>query len=291
MQNIGSNVFKLPNLEKEQKGPQVYTITSGKGGVGKTNLSVNIAIALRQMKKRVLLFDADIHLGNIDLFLGLRPKYTISDVIKGAKEIDQVICKGPGDIDILPASSAVVDLLEAENEIVRHLNQSFAKTKREYDFIVVDSGAGLSQSVLPFVLGADKVLITVTRDPASIADAYGMIKIVKMFKPAMPFLFVANMVSDIEQGESIFRKMRLMVERFCNSNIAYGGSLLEDDLIKQTIRQQKALLLEHPASDAARTIKILTKNLYSLPCDVKKSQNNFFQRFIANRNVALGVEK
>ncbi len=291
MQKIHNNVFKLSNPEKEQKGPQVFTITSGKGGVGKTNLSVNIAIALRQMKKRVLLFDADMHLGNIDLFLGLRPKFTISDVVQEGKEIDQVICKGPGDIDILPASSAVVDLLEAENEIVRQLNQSFAKSKREYDFIIVDSGAGLSRNVLPFVLGADKVLIAVTRDPASIADAYGMIKIVKMYKPAMPFLFVANMVSDIEEGESIFRKMRLMVERFCNSNIAYGGSLLEAVLIKKTIRQQKALLLEHPTSDAARTIKIITKNLYSLPSDVQKSQNSFFQRFISNRNVALGVEK
>ena len=291
MQKLGKNVFKIPQQNSDKKGPQVCTITSGKGGVGKTNLSINIAIALSQMRKKVLLFDADVHLGNVDLFLGIHADYTITDIVQGKKGIDEVIFKGPGGIDILPASSAVIDLLEAEGKIARKLNEAFAKSKKEYDYMIVDSGAGLSQTVLPFVLGADKVGIVVTSDPASIADAYGMIKIVKKFNDSIPVLLIPNRVENRKEGESIFRKMKLMVERFLDGSITYGGTFIEDPLIEKTVKQQKAILLEHPGSNAARTVKVIAKNLYGLPNNNNDNEYKLFERFIANRNKSLGVEQ
>lgn len=290
MQKLGRNVFSIPKKDDEKKGPVVCTITSGKGGVGKTNLSINTAIALKQMRKKVLLLDADIHLGNVDLFLGIRSKYTITDVVKGDKEIDEVIFQGPGGIDILPASSAVIDLLESEQKIARQLNAAFTQSKNEYDYMIVDSGAGLSGSVLPFVLGADKVVIVVTSDPASIADAYGMIKVTKKFQESIPILLVPNRVANREEGESIFRKMKLMVERFLNTSITYGGTINDSQLIEETVRQQKAVILEHPGSRTARTIKVIAKNLYGLPSNNEENQYKLFERFIANRNKSLGVE-
>lgn len=289
MQKLGKNVFKIAKPDTNNKGPQVCTVTSGKGGVGKTNLSINVAIALKKMRKKVLLLDADVHLGNIDLFLGIHSKYNISDIIQGEKEIDEVIFKGPGDIDILPASSAVIDLLEAEDKIARRLNLAFARSEKEYDYMIVDSGAGLSKTVLPFVLGADKVIIVVTSDPASIADAYGMIKIVKNFNDSIPVLLVPNRVENRQEGESIYRKMKLMVQRFLNSQITYGGTLNEEPLIEETVKQQKAVILEHPGSNAARTLKVIAKNLYGLPNN-SDNQYKLFERFIANRNQSFGVE-
>ncbi|HMA62867.1 MAG TPA: AAA family ATPase [bacterium] len=291
MQKLGNNVFSIPKMDTDRKAPQICTITSGKGGVGKTNLSINIAIALKQMRKKVLLLDADVHLGNVDLFLGISSEYTIADVINGDKKIDEVIFQGPGGIDILPASSAVIDLLESEEKIAKKLNSAFSQSKRDYEYMIVDSGAGLSQTVLPFILGADKVLITVTSDPASIADAYGMIKIIKKFEDSIPVLLVANRVKSKSEGESIYRKMKLMVERFLNSSITYGGTINEEPLIEETVKQQKAILLEHPGSPIARNIKVIAKNLYSLQTNNKDNQYRLFERFIANRNKSLGVDK
>ncbi len=291
MQKLGNNVFSIPKMDTDRKAPQICTITSGKGGVGKTNLSINIAIALKQMRKKVLLLDADVHLGNVDLFLGISSEYTIADVINGDKKIDEVIFQGPGGIDILPASSAVIDLLESEEKIAKKLNAAFSQSKRDYEYMIVDSGAGLSQTVLPFILGADKVLITVTSDPASIADAYGMIKIIKKFEDSIPVLLVANRVKSKSEGESIYRKMKLMVERFLNSSITYGGTINEEPLIEETVKQQKAILLEHPGSPIARNIKVIAKNLYSLQTNNKDNQYRLFERFIANRNKSLGVDK
>ena len=291
MQKLGNNVFSIPKMDTDKKGPQICTITSGKGGVGKTNLSINIAIALKQMRKKVLLLDADVHLGNVDLFLGISSEYTIADVINGDKKIDEVIFQGPGGIDILPASSAVLDLLESEDKIAKELNKAFSQSERDYEYMIVDSGAGLSQTVLPFVLGADKVLITVTSDPASIADAYGMIKIIKKFEDSIPILLVANRVESKSEGESIYRKMKLMVERFLNSRITYGGTINEEPLIEETVKQQKAILLEHPGSHVARNLKVIAKNLYSLQTNNKDNEYRLFERFIANRNKSLGVDQ
>ena len=291
MQKLGNNVFSIPKMDTDKKRPQICTITSGKGGVGKTNLSINIAIALKQMRKKVLLLDADVHLGNVDLFLGISSEYTIADVINGDKKIDEVIFQGPGGIDILPASSAVLDLLESEDKIAKELNKAFSQSERDYEYMIVDSGAGLSQTVLPFVLGADKVLITVTSDPASIADAYGMIKIIKKFEDSIPILLVANRVESKSEGESIYRKMKLMVERFLNSRITYGGTINEEPLIEETVKQQKAILLEHPGSHVARNLKVIAKNLYSLQTNNKDNEYRLFERFIANRNKSLGVDQ
>lgn len=288
MPKLADNVFTLSSLVKESKRTQICTVTSGKGGVGKTNLSVNMALLLKRMKKEVLLFDADIHLGNVDLFFNLRPRYTILDIVRDGKDIREVICKGPAGIEVLPASSAVMELIGCEKEVARKLRIAFAEIEHKYDYIIIDSGAGLSQNVLPFVLGADKVIVVVTRDPASIADAYGMIKIIRKQCSNMPILLVPNMVVSEEEGESIYKKLNLMTERFLNSGISFGGSIIEDPIMKETIRQQKVLVFEYPHCATVRSLQFVTRNMLRLSRESETPQTRLFERLIAHQKVMLG---
>lgn len=268
--------------------PKIITVTSGKGGVGKTNLSVNLAILLSKLKKKVLLFDADLHLGNVDLFLGIRTTYTIADVVSGKKTLKDVIVTGPGNIDILPASSAVMDMIDIGDDVIKKLGYVFARYENNYDYIVVDSGAGINNQVLPFVFGADKVVVLVTKDPASIADAYGMIKIIKKINKDLPVALVVNMVQNIAEGKSLYRKMDLMVNRFLNSNIYFGGCIKDDTNIKDSIRTQVPLAIKYPSADSTQIIKSITRNILNIPVDEKRNKIKFFDRINANKNIAIG---
>jgi len=268
--------------------PKIITVTSGKGGVGKTNLSVNLAVLLSKLKKKVLLFDADIHLGNIDLFLGIRTQYTIADVVAGKKTLKEIIVTGPENIDVLPASSAVTEMIEMGDEVIKKMGFVFSRYENNYDYIVVDSGAGINNQVLPFVLGADKVVVLVTKDPASIADAYGMIKIIKKYHKTLPIALVVNMVQNTTEGKSLYKKMDLMVNRFLGGNIFYGGCIQEDVRIKDSIRTQIPLSIKYPNGDSTQILKNITRNVINIPTDDKFIKVKFFDRINANMNISLG---
>jgi len=288
MVNQKTSLLNFSNNNDGETRPKIIAVTSGKGGVGKTNLSVNLAILLSKLKKKVLLFDADIHLGNVDLFLGIRTQNTIADVISGKKTLKDVIVKGPEGIDVLPASSAVIDMIEIGDEVIRKLGFVFSRYENNYDYIVVDTGAGINNQVLPFVLAADKVVVLVTKDPASIADAYGMIKIIKKYHKTLPIALVVNMVMNITEGKSLYKKMDLMVNRFLGGNIFYAGSLLDDIKIKDSIRTQVPLAVKHPNCDAAQIMKNITRSVINIPVEEHNNKVKFFDRININKNIPLG---
>ena len=178
------------NTKKDEKHAEIIAITSGKGGVGKSYLSTNMAIMLQQMRKRVLIIDADIHLGNVDLILGVRSEYTIADVLNDGMDLQDIIVTGPANIDVLPASSASGKLLEMEDVFLKRLSVAFRTIENNYDYIIVDTGAGIANSVLSFLLGADKIVLVITSDPASIADAYAVIKIIKRNDLDIPIMLI-----------------------------------------------------------------------------------------------------
>ena len=278
----------LSNLKTGNHSPQILVLTSGKGGVGKTSMSINLAILLRQLNMNVLLIDADVHLGNVDLLLGIRPDKTVRDVILGEMDIHSIIIKGPKDIDVMPASSAIPDLLDVEDQVIRRLSNAFAQFEHKYDAVVVDTGSGISRNVISFVLGADKVVVVVTPDPASIADAYGIIKVIRKNQPEMPIMLIANMVSSDDEGESLFKKMNLIVQRFLDGSIYYGGAVMKNTLAAESVRRQQPIVLEHPNSIVSNSLKLITRRLLSYPFTKENKSGGFFERFMCYRNVEAG---
>ena len=279
--------FSLSALKFDANQPEILAVTSGKGGVGKSNISVNLALLMSRMKKNVLLIDADIHLGNIDLMLGIRPKHTIADVISGAVDVKEAISKGPGGIDILPAGSAVLDMLNMEDKVIRKIGDAFSKLEHEYDTVIVDTGAGVHESVMSFVVGADKIILVVTPDPASIADSYGMAKVIRNTNVDVPIVMVSNMVDSEENGESMYKKMNLMVQRFLNSTLVYGGSIVKDNLIQYSIQKQKPISLFYPNSIPVNSLKMITRRLLKMPFTDVNKRDSFFERFMNYKNVDI----
>jgi len=283
-----SSIFSMTNFSKDAAHPEIVVITSGKGGVGKSMISLNLSILLAQMKKKILLIDADLHLGNLNFLAGFRPRYTISDAIQNHVPLQEVLTKGPEGIDILPASSADMALLENENTILRKLTDAFSRFESNYDMVVVDTAAGIARNVLAFVLGGDKIIVVVTPDPASIADAYGMMKVIRQANENTPIMMVANMVASHEEGESLYNKMKLMVRRFLDCNLFFGGTLESDEQIKGSTRRQKIIALDQPRSTSANSLRIITRNLLKLPVSDADGKLNLFERMQYGRDLAVG---
>ncbi len=283
-----SGFFTLHNLRKDSNRPEIFAVTSGKGGVGKTNISVNLALLFRRLKKNVLLVDADIHLGNVDLMLGIRPTSNLADVITGDLKLEDIIVKGPTGIDVLPASSAVLDMLDAEERILKQLADAFLTFEHNYDLVIVDTGAGIGRNVTSFLLGADKIIVVVTPDPASIADAYGVIKIMLQQVPNLPIMLVTNMVNSEDEGENLYKKMDLMVQRFLQNKIAFGGAMLRDENVQDSVRRQIPVVIEYPNSRPANALKMMTRNLLKLPSKDAEDRISLFDGVKEHRNIIVG---
>ncbi len=277
-------------LEKEKPGVngkrcEVIAVTSGKGGVGKSTISANVAINLQQMNRKVLLMDADIHLGNIDLILGTRSRLTIADVVKDGVELEDIIIQGPGGIDILPASSASIDLIQSEDAFLKKLAAAFSRFDNPYDYMILDTGAGIAQNVVSFLLGAHKIILVITPDPASITDAYAVIKVVRSVDKEIPIFMTSNMVSSADEGEILFKKMNLMVQKFLESRIMFGGSILRDDLIGRSIKVQKPFVLHHPNSGSTTAIRVLNRRVLHASSSAGTDSNNLFERLLSTKKI------
>jgi len=265
------------------KQPEIVVVTSGKGGVGKTFLSVNLALLWQKLGKKVLLIDADFHLGNADLILGITTERTIADVILNKVDLADVITAGPGGIDLLPASSGETKLLEQQDYVLRDLARAFEQFVHDYDLIVVDTGSGIGRDVLSFILVADKVLLTVTPDPAAITDAYAVIKVLKQTDSTVPVLLVANSTESEEEGAMLYNKMNLIVGKFLNDSIRYGGTVMASHYIRDSIRHREPLVLHHPRSNTIRELNIVIKNLENTPFSQPDRTQNIFNRIKQNR--------
>jgi len=283
-QSISSAVINK-NSAGGVKKVEVISVTSGKGGVGKSTLSANMAILLQKMNHKVLLIDADIHLGNLDLILGIRVRHSIADVLQKGMALQDVIVKGPGNIDILPASSATVDLITTEDILLKKLSQAFAKFQHDYDVILIDTGAGIAQTVISFLMGSDKIALVITPDPASIADAYAVIKVIRSVNMAVPIFLIPNMVSSAEEAEILYRKMNLMVNKFLNSQIILGGSVLKDEMVSWSVKKQNPFVVDHPHSTPANSLRLLNRKILSANGDAKGIYSNIFDRLISNKKI------
>lgn len=280
---IGTKISSTKN--RDNKEAEIIAITSGKGGVGKSSLSINMALSLQQMHKRVLIIDADIHLGNVDILLGVRTEHTVADLLDEGMELKDIIVPGPNGIDILPASSASGKLLEMEDIFLKKLAIAFRTIEKDYDYILVDTGAGVANSVLSFLLGSDKIVLVITSDPASIADAYAVIKIIKKNDLDIPILLIPNIMPSHESGDSLYKRLNLMIRRFLKSEIEYAGTVLKDELVARSVKTQKPFVIHNPNAAATNIIRMLTKRIVQVESKQQAGSKNIFDRFISNRKI------
>lgn len=249
----------LRKMTSSQNPVRVIAVTSGKGGVGKTNVSVNLSLALGEMGKRVMLLDADLGLANVDVMLGLHPKYNLSHVIDGVRSLEEILVEGPGGLQVVPASSGVRrmgSLTPAENA---GLIQAFSELSTALDVLVVDTAAGISDSVVSFTRASHEVVVVVCDEPASITDAYALIKLLSKEHNLFRFRILANMTHSAQEGRELFRKISRVTDQYLDVMLDYMGTVPYDEYLRKAVQRQKAVIQAYPRSRAAQAFKNLAR--------------------------------
>jgi flagellar biosynthesis protein FlhG len=239
---------------------RTITITSGKGGVGKTNISVNVALHLASLGYRTCLFDADLGLANINILLGLSPEYNLEDVIFDRHSLQDIIIRNYKGIDIIPGSSGVEKMANLESDQVDHLIQSFSELDG-YDFFLFDTSAGVSRNVLAFCLASSEVVMTVTPEPTSLTDAYALLKILTLNGFSSKVKIVVNQCKSIPIAKLTYNKFKATVQKYLHTDVMPLGVVIQDQKVVEAIKTQQALILLYPESNASKGIRGITKNL------------------------------
>ncbi|GAB4387955.1 MAG: MinD/ParA family protein [Thermodesulfovibrionales bacterium] len=243
------------------KPVRTIAVTSGKGGVGKTNVTANLAIALRRLGKEVLVFDADLGLSNIDVLLNLAPKYNIQHVINGEKALKDVVVEGPQGIKILPASSGVQELTELDEMQRLRLLQEFEAFAGETDVLLIDTGAGISANVAFFCLASQEIVVVTSPEPIALTDAYALIKVLFTRYQEKDFKVLVNSAKDADEAFEVFRKLSVAAERFLNISLDYLGFVPLDDSIRKAVRKQRAFADIYPGCEASLSLGEIARKL------------------------------
>ena len=262
---------------------RVIAVTSGKGGVGKTNISVNLAASLSLAGQRVMLMDADLGLANVDVLLGLEPHFDLQHVISGEKSLDEIIVQGPLGIHVVPASSGVEKMAELTSVEHASLIAAFSELKQPIDILIVDTAAGIADGVVSFAKACQEVIVVVCDEPTSLTDAYALIKVLSMRHGIKQFQILANMVKDESQGLNLYEKLLNTTDRFLEVGLKYLGAVPFDEQLRQSVRAQKPVVEAYPRSPAAKAlVRIGEKiNRWPLPDQATGYLQFFVERLLA----------
>jgi flagellar biosynthesis protein FlhG len=260
--------------------PRVISVTSGKGGVGKSNVVVNLGLALARRGLEVLLIDADLGLGNLNILLGLTPRFTIQDVLSLGLDLADVIVEGPGGLKILPASSGIPELANLDEFQQLFLLNEMDHYTADVDVVLIDTGAGISPNVIFFNIGAQERILVVNNQPPAIADAYALIKILVTQHGEKSFKLLVNGLAHYREAELVYRTLLRVTERFLGQGITldYLGFIPHDDAVpKAVIRQQPTLAL-YPQAPASRSFVVIAQTLWESPPPRIDGNIKFFWR-------------
>ncbi len=244
---------------------RVLAITGGKGGVGKTNVSANLGIALSELGRRVMLLDADLGLANIDVVLGLHPQYDLSHVMRGERGLEEIILEGPHGLQVVPASSGVRSMASMSAAEHVGLIHAFSDLGNSLDTLIVDTAAGISDSVISFCRAAQEVVVVVCDEPASITDAYALIKLLNKEYGMSRFRVLSNMVHSAQEARDLYNKLCRVTDRYLDVMLNSLGGIPYDDTLKKAVKGQQAVVQAYPRSRAAQAFKNLAKKVDSLP--------------------------
>ncbi len=262
----------------------VISITSGKGGVGKTNIVGNLGIAFRKLGKKVLILDADLGLANIDIIYGISPKFNIDDFIKGHRELSDIIVKGPEGVDVIPASSGVQELTDLSDGHKMHLLSEFNKIENEYEIFLIDTGAGISSNVTYFNIAANKRIVVITPEPTSLTDAYALIKVLHYNHHINNFLLLFNMVDNEIDAENLYRHFTEVVNRFMGGiDLEYIGAIIKDRYLIDSVRSRMPVICEYPNCNFSKSIMEIAEKLLKMEKENSDGNIKFFLNIFLNK--------
>lgn len=265
MENTNDQAAGLRRMHSP-KPVRVLAVASGKGGVGKTNVSVNMAVSLAKMGRKVLIFDADLGLANLDVMLGLQPKYNLSHVLDGERTLEEILVEGPAGVRIIPASSGVQRMAELTPAEHAGLIRAFSELTVDVDVLLVDTAAGISDSVVSFSKAAQEVIVVVCDEPASITDAYALIKLLNKDHGVRRFRILANMAHSPQEGRELFAKMVRVTDRFLEDVVLdFMGSVPYDEYLRKAVQRQRPVVEAFPRSKAAQAFGMLAKKADAWP--------------------------
>ncbi|WP_029921486.1 MinD/ParA family protein [Nevskia soli] len=269
-------------LLKPAQPVRVLAVTSGKGGVGKTSVSVNLAVALAMAGRKVMLLDGDLGLANIDVMLGLQPSCNLAHVLDGKCTLEDTVLEGPAGVMVVPASSGKQHM--AELSPVQHagLVQAFSELSRPLDTLIVDTAAGIAGSVITFSQASQHVIVVVTNDPTSLTDAYALIKVLNRDHGIRRIQVLANMARSAAEVREIYENLRRVAEKFLDVTLSFMGSVPEDEWLKRAVRHQRAVVDAYPNSPSAKAFHQLAAKAdrWSLPQGARGNLEFFVERLV-----------
>lgn len=279
---------KLSSSPNKKRGagegpPHVISVTSGKGGVGKTNLVGNLAVAFSKLGKRVLILDADLGLANIDIIFGLRPEFNIGHVLSGEKELSEIVVETESGIRIIPAGSGLEDLTALTEGQKLHLLSEFEALEDVVDIVLIDTGAGISSNVIYFNLAADECIVVATHEPTSITDAYAMMKVMCNHHGARRYKLIVNMVKNEKEAKQVYLTLSQAVDRFLNNAvIEYLGYIPRDEKLREAVLNRKTIMDLYPDSPASKGIFDKAEKILKMQKSFDASGNVkfFMKRFV-----------
>ena len=252
--NDQAAVLREKVLKKHQnslRNCKTLAVLSGKGGVGKSNLSLNLSLALTKQKQRVLLFDMDIGMGNIDILIGQTASYTMVDLLEKKLSIQQIIKKGPQDLAYVAGGTGISSVFEWSPSDLAHLIQELNSLTNQYDYMIFDMGAGMSESVLKFLKAVDEMIVVTTPEPTSITDAYAAIKLAASYSVSAPVRLIINKTLSDKEGNETYERFNRAVQQFLNISISLLGIVPNDQAVQKAVNRQMPFLLQNPASKAS----------------------------------------
>jgi flagellar biosynthesis protein FlhG len=270
----GQKLSSYTGENKNAKNPtRMIAITSGKGGVGKTNIVANLGYALSKLGKSTLILDADLGLGNLDVLLGVTSKYNLSHVITGKKKMKEIIIDGPGDMKIIPAASGIQELTQLSPQQKIKIINELNVLSNSNDILLIDTAAGISSNVTYFNTRAHEIIVVVSPDPTSITDAYALMKVLSVKYSEKHFNLVVNLAGNIQEANEIYRQLKLVTDRFLDIGLNLLGYVLFDEKVTKCVRRQKIISEQFPETRASRCIAALARKI----CDMSplQPQNKF----------------
>lgn len=272
---------QLRNIIKQQNRKQhlarVITVTSGKGGVGKSNVSVNLAIQLSRLNKRVVILDADFGLANVEVMLGIRPKYNLADMMFHGKELREVISPGPENIGFISGGSGLKELTNMNRDQVQNLVRMMYGLDSIADVVIIDTGAGISDSVIDLVLASSEVLLVATPEPTSITDAYALLKTLcrnkTFYENNTKIRMIANRTHGYDEGKELFDKLDTVVEKFLKMKMEYLGYIPYDDKLPKSVMKQQPVSVAYPNAASSRAMLELAMLLENGADSIEQSES------------------